>query len=227
MLSLRLRYTRLIVAAFLALLLAGLLVAAAEAYTLIMADAHCHSSAAQCGDDKRVGLVLGCSKKIGPYNNLYFIYRIEAAVELWQAGKLSCIIVSGDNSSPYYNEPRDMCEALVERGVPRELIIEDFAGLCTYDSVVRANRIFGADKMLIVSQPGHVRRAVAIARSMGIDAEGYEASERGMGRSSRLRQALRERCARISMLYDLISQREPLHMGSPVALPQPDAATPN
>lgn len=227
MLSLRLRYTRLIVSAFLALLLAGLLVAAAEAYTLIMAEDHCHSSTAQCGDEKRIGLVLGCSKKIGPYNNLYFIYRIEAAAELWQAGKLSCIIVSGDNSSPYYNEPRDMREALIERGVPGELIIEDFAGLCTYDSVVRANRIFGADKMLIVSQPGHVRRAVAIARSMGIDAEGYEASERGMGRSSRLRQALRERCARISMLYDLISRREPRHMGSPVALPQPDASTPN
>lgn len=219
MFKLHLSCKRLIVAAFIPLLLVALIIAAAQGLTSVMSSGHCHATPDACGTEKRIGLLLGCSKKLGPYNNLYFVRRMQAAAELWHAGKLSCIIVSGDNSTPYYNEPRDMRESLIELGVPADAIVEDFGGICTYDSVVRARDIFCADHLLIISQPGHVRRAVAIARCLGMDAEGYEASNRGINSGSRMRQSLRECGARVSMLYDLLSVRKPKFMGQCIPLP--------
>ncbi len=219
MFKLHLRYKRLIVAALIPLLLIVLIVAVAQGVTGAMSAGHCHATPDACGSEKRIGLLLGCSKKLGPYNNLYFVRRMQAAAELWHAGKLSCIIVSGDNSTPYYNEPRDMRESLIELGVPADAIVEDFGGICTYDSVVRARDIFCVDRLLIISQPSHVRRAVAIARCLGMDAEGYEASNRGINRGSRMRQSLRECGARVAMLYDLISLRRPKFMGQCIPLP--------
>jgi SanA protein len=65
-----------------------------------------------------VGLVFGCNDKFGDRDNLYFIYRMDAVAELWHAGKLRGVIISGDNSVAHYNEPKKMRQALVERGVP-------------------------------------------------------------------------------------------------------------
>ena len=150
-----------------------LIVAGAEVYTNSMANSYSHKNVADCrvGD---VGLVLGCSKRFSSgVPSLYFTGRMQAAAELWKSGKLRCIIVSGDNREKYYNEPRDMKAALVKLGVPEDKIVCDFAGLRTFDSVVRARRIFGAQKITIISQSYHVKRAVATARQLGIDAEGY------------------------------------------------------
>ena len=84
------------------------------------------------------GLVLGTSKRVrGGGENLYFKYRIDAAADLFTAGKGKFLIVSGDNSIKEYNETRDMKKALLERGIPEDRIIEDFAGFRTLDSVDR------------------------------------------------------------------------------------------
>jgi SanA protein len=93
---------------------------------------------------KHVGLVFGCDDRFQGRENLYFTYRMDAAAELWHAGKLECLIVSGDNSSPYYNEPRKMRKALIDRGVPAEQIVCDYAGLRTLDSVLRARSTHAA-----------------------------------------------------------------------------------
>ncbi|MGB1260030.1 MAG: SanA/YdcF family protein, partial [Akkermansiaceae bacterium] len=79
----------------------------------------------------RVGLVFGCSKKIGGRDNRYFKYRIEAAAELFQAGKVNVLIVSGDNRKLNYNEPIDMKNALIAKGIPSDRIVCDYAGLRT------------------------------------------------------------------------------------------------
>ena len=151
--------------------------------------------------------------------SLYFNGRMQAAAELWKSGKLRCIIVSGDNREKYYNEPRDMKEALIRLGVPEDKIVCDYAGLRTYDSVVRAKRIFGAQKITIISQSYHVKRAVATARQLGIDAEGYCAAHIPFNRPTLLRQFMRERAARVAMVFDLLIGTEPRHMGAPVELP--------
>ena len=70
--------------------------------------------------ETRVGLVFGTTDRVNGRENLYFRYRIDAAVRVWKAGKLKTLIVSGDNRSQYYNEPEKMRQALVERGIPGE-----------------------------------------------------------------------------------------------------------
>src|SRR5690606_5258622 len=109
--------------------------------------------------DGLIGLVLGTSDQIDGRENLYFRYRIDAAVELWKAGKVKLLIVSGDNRTQFYNEPKRMKAALVKRGVPRDRIVYDFAGLRTLDSVIRAKRIFGVDRVLVISQKFQNQRA--------------------------------------------------------------------
>jgi vancomycin permeability regulator SanA len=98
---------------------------------------------------QRAGLVFGCSHKLGTRDNLYFKYRIQAAAELWHAGKVDFLIVSGDNREKYYNEPVTMRKALVKAGVPYDRIVCDYAGLRTLDSVVRANKIFGLSELTL------------------------------------------------------------------------------
>ncbi len=197
-----------------------LLLAAAEGWTYAHAHGHCSSSTELCPQDS-VGLVLGCSKYVRRgHPSPFFMGRMEAAAQLWQSGRVRCLIVSGDNRHHSYNEPRDMKNELIARGVPAERIVCDFAGLCTYDSVVRARRVFGAESLAIVSQPAHAARGVAIARSLGIEAVGYEAPLAALGRRARLRQWARERAARVAMLLDLMVNHAPRHLVEPVALPR-------
>jgi vancomycin permeability regulator SanA len=120
----------------------------------------------------RAALVLGCRP-----GSVYFQWRIEAAAELWHAGKARYLIVSGDNHLQSYNEPEEMKAALIWRGVPANRIYCDYAGFRTLDSVIRAKAIFGQDRLTIVSQPYHNCRALAIARHHGIAAIGFNARD--------------------------------------------------
>lgn len=124
------------------------------------------------------GLVLGTSKKVrGGNENLYFKHRMEAAADLFNAGKIKFIIVSGDNKLMEYNETRDMRKALIAMGIPEDRIIEDFAGFRTLDSVLRAKEVFGQDSITIISQEFHNERAIFIAKNHDIYALGFNAKE--------------------------------------------------
>ncbi len=150
----------------------------------------------------RLALVLGCAPRVeGGRRNLYFQRRMEAVAELYHAGRVDRVLVSGDSHTRYYNEPLAMRKALVDLGVPSAAITSDFAGLRTLDSVVRAQRVFGAEELLIVSQAFHTRRALYIARHIGLDAWAYDAAA-VRGRRA-LRTELRELLARARVLLDL------------------------
>jgi SanA protein len=123
----------------------------------------------------QVGLVFGCDDKFQGRDNLYFVYRIEAAAALWHAGKLQCLIVSGDNRSKQYNEPLKMKQALVAKGVPIEKIVCDYAGLRTLDSVVRCKKVFGVDHFVVISQKFQNERAICIGRAHDIMVFGFNA----------------------------------------------------
>ncbi|RYF61020.1 MAG: SanA protein, partial [Cytophagaceae bacterium] len=85
-----------------------------------------------------VGLVLGTSKYVkGGKENLFFRYRMEATARLWKEGKVKFLILSGNNDSEYYNEPEDMQKALLKLGVPSDVMIPDYAGYRTFDSILR------------------------------------------------------------------------------------------
>lgn len=168
--------------------------------------------------NEKVGLVLGTSKSLKNGNkNPYFFYRIEAAEELFKSGKIDYIIVSGDNSSQYYNEPEDMHTELVARGIPKTKIFLDFAGLRTLDSVVRAKEIFGQNSYLIISQRFHNERAVFLAQKKGIEAYGYNAKD--VNKKAGFKTNLREYFARVKVFWDLFFGVDPKFSGSKVVIP--------
>lgn len=167
----------------------------------------------------RVGLVFGTTDRVGGRENLYFRYRIDAATEVWNAGKIETLIVSGDNRSRYYNEPGKMRQALVRRGIPADRIVCDYAGLRTLDSVVRAKEIFGADTVLFISQRFQNERAIYLAKAHGLNAYGFAA--RDVESRAGLKTRLREVGARVKMWLDVhFLNTRPRHLGEREELPE-------
>lgn len=168
--------------------------------------------------NEKVGLVLGTGKTlVNGQPNLYFSYRIDAATELYKAGKVQYFIVSGDNSQENYNEPEDMKLALMEKGVPENHIFEDFAGFRTLDSVVRAKDIFGQNSFFIISQKFHNERAVFLAQKNGIKAYGYNAKD--VNAYAGFKTNVREKFARAKVFVDLITDKKPKFGGEKVLIP--------
>ncbi|MBX3503492.1 MAG: YdcF family protein [Alphaproteobacteria bacterium] len=124
-----------------------------------------------------VALVLGAAPFLADGKpNRFFEYRLDAAADLFRAGKVKYLLASGDSvSDPHYDETTAMKRGLVKRGVPAEAIYRDTAGVRTLDSVLRARDLYGQRRMVIVSQDFHVRRAVWLAREHGIEAFGLDA----------------------------------------------------
>lgn len=151
---------------------------------------------------REAALVLGTSKYVATGGiNLHYQYRIDAAVELFKAGKVKKLIVSGNGTEPSYNEPRTMRADLVARGVPADRVILDEAGLRTFDSVVRAATVYGTPDCIVVSQPSHNKRAIFIGRCRGQDIVGWNA--RSVGLWTDPRTAIRERLARVLAVLDV------------------------
>lgn len=157
---------------------------------------------------RKVGLVLGASQKtVRGTTNLYFLYRIQAAYQLYKAGKINYLLLSGDNHIKGYDEPTDMRNALLALGVPDSCIILDYAGFRTLDSVVRCNEVFGEDSITIISQEFHNQRALFIANASGasassyINAIGFNAQEVNKNYSFRTR--VREYFARVKCVLDI------------------------
>lgn len=167
--------------------------------------------------DNSIVLVLGTARYISTGPNLYFTYRIEAAKELYETGKVEAFVVSGDNSHRSYNEPRDMRKALVEVGVPDSIINFDFAGFRTLDSVIRMNKVFGQKSFIIVSQQFHNERAIFIARHYGIDAYGYNATDLKLNRFS-VKTKVRELLARVKVFIDITTGVSPKFLGDPIEI---------
>jgi SanA protein len=163
-----------------------------------------------------VGLVLGtCKMAKGGIINPFFRSRIIAAAELWKAGKIKHIIVSGDNHIKIYDEPSDMREALIAEGVPAACITMDYAGLRTFDSVVRCKKIFGQSKFTIISQQFHNERALFIAnKTEGIEAVAFNAKE--VPFRFHPMTFIREYAARVKCVLDIyLLNTEPKFLGKP------------
>ena len=151
---------------------------------------------------REYGLLLGTTRLVkGKYRNDYFYKRIRAAADLYRAGKIRKIIVSGDNSRTDYNETGDMKRELVAEGIPADDVLMDYAGFRTLDSVVRARNLYGASELTVISQEFHVERAVYLAAQNGIDAIGF-AAEDSVVKSARVRLAVRESLARVRAVAD-------------------------
>ncbi len=166
----------------------------------------------------RVGLVLGTGPTtVRGHPNPYFVGRIQAAAQLYRAGKVDYLLVSGDNSSRYYDEPTAMRNALIAQGVPKERIYRDYAGFRTLDSVVRAKEVFGEQRFTIISQRFHNQRAVFIARERGLGAIGFNAPDVPEWYNTNTQ--FRERFARVQMVLDLfLLGTQPRLLGEPIRI---------
>lgn len=180
------------------------------------------STKAQIFDDvskieaRNVGLLLG-TNKINRYGkpNLFFRYRIEAAVALFRAGKIKHIIVSGDNSTKLYDESTDMHDALVDAGVPDSCITLDFAGFRTLDSVLRCYKIFGQKDIIIISQEFHDQRALFLANYYKMNALAFATKDVPAAYS--LRTTVREYFAKCKAVLDLyVLHKEPHFLGEKI-----------
>ncbi|XZF13879.1 SanA/YdcF family protein [Chitinophagaceae bacterium MMS25-I14] len=171
----------------------------------------------------KIGLLLGTSKTVkNGWENLFYKYRIEATVALFKAGKIQCVLISGDNSREAYNEPETMMHDLVAAGVPADKIFLDYAGFRTLDSIVRCKDIFGANDITIISQPFHNERALFLANHKGLHAIAFNAQD--VPAKYGIRVALREKLARVKMLMDLWLGKQPKFAGPKVDMNNPQNA---
>lgn len=165
--------------------------------------------------DNGVGLVLGTSPRTADGKpNPHFYGRTQAAVELYQIGKIRHIIVSGSNPDSTYNEPREMWRELTGAGIPAGAITMDFAGLRTLDSMVRAKEVFGLQRLTVITQTYHAYRAVFIGKKLGMRVVAY--APPGTGGGPAPMPWLREVFARVKAVLDLfVLKTRPKFLGRP------------
>lgn len=155
---------------------------------------------------KEVGLLLGTSPTtVNGGTNIYYTYRIDAAVKLYKAKKISRILISGDGKEKSYDEPKYMRRDLIKRGIPAHKITLDKKGLRTYDSVINAKETFGLSNFTVISQRSQNERAIYLAGHNDIDAIGYNAKDapNQKGKSA-VKVRIREVFAKVKVFMDLI-----------------------
>ncbi len=101
--------------------------------------------------------------------------RIVTAAELYNAGKVQKILITGDHGTPYYDEVNTILHWLRKFNIPESDIFTDHAGFSTYESIVRARRVFEVESAVLVTQEFHLPRALYIAAGQGIKVQGYRA----------------------------------------------------
>lgn len=161
-------------------------------------------------------LVLGAGVRPGGKPSLMLKDRLDKAVELYETGVSDKIIVSGDHRENDYNEVQVMKNYLIDKGIPSEVIFMDHAGLSTYDSMYRADYIFGVKRVVIVTQEYHMYRAIADAEAMGIKAYGVSAKK--VTYNGQFGREIREIAARVKDVVYGIMKPEATVLGEPISL---------
>ena len=161
-------------------------------------------------------LILGAGLTNG-YPSPMLQERLDLGAALYFAGASDKILVSGDNGTHYYNEVQAMEDYLInECHVPQDAIVKDHAGFSTYESMVRAKKIFCVDSAIIVTQRYHLFRAVYIASRMGIQAYGADAQR--VSYSGRYYREARECLARVKDFFYCIFKPDPTFLGEQIPI---------
>lgn len=159
-------------------------------------------------------VILGCKVKEDGQPSDMLRDRLQRGIELYRLGAAPKIIMSGDHGRKNYNEVGTMKQYAVEAGVPSSDVFMDHAGFSTYETVYRAKEIFGAKKVVIVTQKYHLYRALYIAKSLGLDAVGVDSDlETYRGQ---LKRDVREVLARCKDFATSIIKPKPTYLGEAV-----------
>lgn len=161
-------------------------------------------------------IVLGCLVKADGTPSDMLRDRLDRGIALYQQNVAPKILMSGDHGQSEYDEVNAMKQYAIDAGVPSADIFMDHAGFSTYETMYRAKEIFGAERVLVVTQEYHLYRAVYIARQLGMQADGVNADyHRYMGQGMR---DFREALARCKDFIMCIVQPEPTYLGETVSL---------
>jgi vancomycin permeability regulator SanA len=174
--------------------------------------AHGHIHSAENVPPAPVALVLG-AQVTGGVPSPFLEARLALGQRLLETGKVRAILVSGDNSKSWYDEPDVMRQWLIDHGVPARLVVADYAGFDTYDSCARAKRIFGVNHAIVVTQSFHIARAVSLCRHLGIETDGVGDSSMRQYRATWDKDVLREQGACVKAVFDLSIRRSPVFLG--------------
>jgi len=165
----------------------------------------------------KVGLLLGTSKYATTGQvNLYYQYRIDAAVSLYNQQKIDYILISGDNGLIEYNEPRTIRNDLIKAGIPSDCIVLDYAGFRTWDSIIRAKKVFGETKFTVISQQFQNERAIFIGARNQMDLIGFNAKD--VSKSYGAKTLFREKFARVNLIFDIIINKQPKYLGNTIVI---------
>ena len=140
--------------------------------------------------------------------------RVRQAANLYFAGKVEKLLMSGDNRFVNYNEPESMRQYALSLGVPDEAIVRDYAGRSTYDTCYRAKAIFGLNAAILVTQKFHLPRAIFLCNMLGLEASGVDSDMQPYLRSSLFWWNLRELPATLNAFGDLLRRPAPV-LGAP------------
>lgn len=151
---------------------------------------------------REVAIVLGTTP-----GSDHFKARMDAAAELYRAGRVNKLLLSGGVKNHSEDETQDMRRELIEHGVPADVLLTDPYGYRTLDSMIRAKEVFGLRECIVVSQPFHNARAVVLGNTHGLDTIGYNARKAVF--SERIFSKTREILARIRAVLDLTFGTEP------------------
>ena len=160
-----------------------------------------------------VAVVFGAGV-VGKTPTPFLARRLDVALDLYHRGKVSVILVTGDNSTPTYDEPDVMRDYLVTRGVPAARIVADYAGFDTWESCVRAKKIFGVTSATLVTQDFHMPRALTLCHAAGIDAVGVaDTGEDAVAEAEAVHDRAREVAAGVKALGQALFQPSPRFLG--------------
>ncbi len=152
----------------------------------------------------RVAVVFGAGVRADGRLTRMLSERVDAAVELYQTGRVKKLLMTGDNSRADYDEVTAMKRYAMQRGVPETDIVLDYAGFSTYESCYRAHHIFGLTDAVLVTQRFHLPRAIYTCSQLGVDAVGLGTPDWGAYRDALLvRYTLRESLATLKALWDV------------------------
>jgi SanA protein len=169
---------------------------------------------------RRVAIVFGARVYADERPSAMLADRVAAGVDLYRAGKVEVLLMTGDNSYLDYNEPDTMKAYAMKLGVPEGNIVVDYAGRRTYDSCYRARHIFQVDEAILVTQNFHLDRALLLCNALGVKSVGVWADYQrphGYSRVSLDYSRLREFPAMLAAVIDLVRRPTPI-MGEPLPI---------
>jgi vancomycin permeability regulator SanA len=156
-----------------------------------------------------VALVLGAQVNPDGTPSGFLAARLDLAKRLYDAGLIEMIIVSGDHLAVEFDEPAAMRNYLLDAGLPAEKVIADPGGFDTYESCLRAKRVFNLSQLIIVTQSYHLVRAVATCRALGVDAIGVGDNSARQRTIAWWRGAIRDQLACLKTVVDLATRPDP------------------